>query len=271
MARWDRPDGARDSPNSSNAALSSVARSSEDVATEAPSDVKPSNDTKLHRRISMTERLSGNADNERRARKENNTERLRYIIDEPQLRSLFREFLRANFCEENLSFYLDVQDFKKKFNITSSAVAATANTPAALAAAASSSTSSSSTPRQQKVTPGQLAMERHHESLVHMAVVIYNTYLAPSSQCELNIDHGLRNELSGYLSDVITNLTGKAFQGRVEIEQANAFNATQLNTMIRLYERIQTHVFRLMATDSVPKVSSSLVCVDRISRRPPVH
>ena len=25
--------------------------------------------------------------------------------------------------------------------------------------------------------------------------------------------------------------------------------------MIRLYERIQTHVFRLMATDSVPKVS----------------
>ena len=40
----------------------------------------------------------------------------------------------------------------------------------------------------------------------------------------------------------------------VELEQANAFNATQLQTMIRLYERIQTHVFRLMATDSVPKV-----------------
>jgi hypothetical protein len=39
----------------------------------------------------------------------------------------------------------------------------------------------------------------------------------------------------------------------VEPEQANAFNATQLHTIIRLYERIQTHVFRLMATDSVPK------------------
>lgn len=189
----------------------------------------------------MTERMSANTDNDRKSRKENNTERLRYIIEEPQLRSLFREFLRANFCEENLSFYLDVQDFKKKFNITSSAVAATGMPPMA-------------TPRQ-KVTPGQAAMERHHEALVHMAVVIYNNYLAPSSQCELNIDHGLRNELSGYLSDVVTSLTGKAFQGRVEIEQANAFNATQLNTMIRLYERIQTHVFRLMATDSVPKVS----------------
>ena len=40
------------------------------------------------------------------------------------------------------------------------------------------------------------------------------------------------------------------------MEQANAFNATQLQVMIRLYERIQTHVFRLMATDSVPKVGN---------------
>ncbi len=183
----------------------------------------------------MTEKLNAH-DGEKRMHKENNTERLKHIIEEPQLRSLFRDFLRANFCEENLSFYLDVQDFKRKFNITSSAVAAVP------------------LPRGAKITPGQAAMERHHESLIQIAFVIYNTYLAPSSQCELNIDHGLRNELSGYLNDVITNLTGKAFQGKVEMEQANAFNATQLQTMIRLYERIQTHVFRLMATDSVPKV-----------------
>ena len=187
----------------------------------------------------MTEKLTAN-EGERTAHKENNTERLKHIVEEPQLRTLFREFLRANYCEENLSFYLDVQDFKRKFNITSSVVAAS---PGGI--------------RSAKGTPGQAAMEKHHESLIHMAFVIYNTYLAPSSQCELNIDHGLRNELSGYLSDVITNLTGKAFQGRVELEQANAFNATQLQMMIRLYERIQTHVFRLMATDSVPKVSSA--------------
>lgn len=187
--------------------------------------------------MSLTEKLNGSHDSDKKGRKENNSERLKYIIEEPQLRNLFREFLRSNFCEENLSFYLDVVDFKRRFNLTSSAVAAAA--PARPGA---------------KATPGQAAMERHHESLIQMAFVIYNTYLAQSSQCELNIDHGLRNELSGYLSDVITNLTGKAFQGRVEMEQANAFNATQLQTMIRLYERIQTHVFRLMATDSVPKV-----------------
>jgi len=170
--------------------------------------------------------------------KESNTDRLRYILDEPALRSLFREFLRGNFCEENLSFWLEVQDFKRKFNITSSAIAAG---------------SSAGRPGTGKNTPGQAAMEKHHEALIQMAFVIYNTYLAPSSQCELNIDHGLRNELVAYLNEVMTDLTGKAFQGRVEPEQANAVNATQLQTMIRLYERIQTHVFRLMATDSVPK------------------
>lgn len=210
-------------------------RSSEDGAAEGSGDVK-SSDAKLHRRISMTERLNIQ-EGERRAHKENNTERLHHIIEEPQLRTLFRDFLRENFCEENLAFYLEVQDFKRKFNITSSAVAAMP-----------------SNPRNAKVTPGQAAMEKHHETLIRTAFEIYNTYLAPSSQCELNIDHGLRNELANYLNEVITNLTGKAFQGRVEMEQANAFNATQLQVMIRLYERIQTHVFRLMATDSVPKV-----------------
>jgi len=89
--------------------------------------------------------------------------------------------------------------------------------------------------------------------LINTAFFIYNKYLAPSSQCELNIDHGLRNELSKYLEDVVTSMSGKVFQGQVDPEQANSFNATQLQTMIRLYERIQTHVFRLMATDSVPK------------------
>ncbi|KAH8105494.1 regulator of G protein signaling [Cristinia sonorae] len=236
-ARWDLPDGSRDSPNNSSANLS-VARSSEDPSEEASANGRSASDARIHRRASITDRLNAAKEEDKKAaaHKESNTERLKYIIEEPQLRSLFREFLRANFCEENLSFYLEVQDFKRKFNITSSAMAST--TPGV---------------RGQRATPGQAAMERHHESLIQMAFVIYNTYLAPSSQCELNIDHGLRNELSGYLSDVITNLTGKAFQGRVEMEQATAFNATQLQTMIRLYERIQTHVFRLMATDSVPK------------------
>ncbi|KAM5532719.1 hypothetical protein V8D89_013611 [Ganoderma adspersum] len=237
LARWDMPDGARPSPNNSTANVSSAARTSEDHSVDASTTEGPvSNDAKIHRRISMTEKLNASYDADKKAHKESNTDRLKFIMEEPQLRALFRDFLRSNFCEENLSFYLDVQDFKKSFSTTSSAIAVNPVTG-----------------RGGKTTPGQVAMEKHHEALIQKAFIIYNTYLAPSSQSELNIDHGLRNELSGYLSDVIQSLTGKTFQGRVELEQANAFNATQLQTMIRLYERIQTHVFRLMASDSVPK------------------
>jgi len=197
---------------------------------------KPNTDTRIHRRISLAEKLNATYEPvEKKASKESNTDRLRFILEEPALRSLFRDFLRGNFSEENLSFWLDVQDFKRKFNITSSAMAVA--------------------PRPGARVPGQAAMERHHESLINTAFIIYHTYLAPSSQCELNIDHGLRTEMAKYLDEVVTNLTGKAFQGRIEPAQANAFNATQLQAMIRLYERIQMHVFRLMATDSVPKVS----------------
>ncbi|KAF8900026.1 regulator of G protein signaling domain-containing protein [Mucidula mucida] len=233
LAHWDN---ARlgESPSASS---SNLATERSSVDKSAGDHEKKGGDAKIHRRISMAEKLNANYDaaEKKNSQKESNAERLRYILEEPGLRSLFREFLRSNFCEENLSFWLDVEDFKRKFNITSSAVAVTAPRPGG------------------KNTPGQQAMERHHESLINTAFVIYHTYLAPSSQCELNIDHGLRNELSKYLEDAVTNLTGKSFQGRVEPEQANAFNATQLQTMIRLYERIQTHVFRLMATDSVPR------------------
>lgn len=218
IARWDII--TKESPNNSTTNVSSAQR----VSLEG-------DDSKLHRRTSATEKPR---DGDKKVIKESNTDRLQHIIGEPALRSRFREFLRDNFCEENLSFWLEVEDFKKKFSITSSAMA-------------------SGPSRAIAKTSGQAAMERHHEVLIHIAFEIYNTYLAPSSQCELNIDHGLRNELSAYLNEVMTGLTGKAFQGRVELEQASAFNATQLQSLIELYKRIQTHVFRLMATDSVPK------------------
>jgi hypothetical protein len=37
------------------------------------------------------------------------------------------------------------------------------------------------------------------------------------------------------------------------------FQANQVQTTMRLYERIQGYIFRLMATDSVPRVSPPLV------------
>lgn len=40
-----------------------------------------------------------------------NTSRLQYILNDPSLRLLFREYLAASFCEENLAFYLDVTEY----------------------------------------------------------------------------------------------------------------------------------------------------------------
>jgi len=63
------------------------------------------------------------------------------------------------------------------------------------------------------------------------------------------------NAGNGGKSSSSSTLSSK--DGKVDLEHApmqmHNFNATQLQTMIKLYERIQTHVFRLMATDSVPK------------------
>lgn len=88
--------------------------------------------------------------------KDSHTARLKQILDDTALRSVFREFLRSNFCEENLNFWLEVQEFKRKFTTTSSAVAA----PASGKGAKSS---------------GPSAMERHQQDLINQAFVIYNS------------------------------------------------------------------------------------------------
>jgi GTPase-activating protein SST2 len=234
VAHWD----GTDSPSSSTANLHTTRSSTDD-------DKK--GDTKLHRRVSVAGGLDSAYDTEKAKVKESHTDRLKYILEEPTLRSLFRDFLRTNFCEENLAFWLAVQEFRRRFQTTSSAAAVNMNEH------------NTAKKGNAKATPGQAAMERHHEQLIQTACEIYNSYLARSSPSELNIDHALRLELAEYLGSVLSGITGKAYNGRLEVEQANAFNATQLQALIKLYERIQAHVFRLMATDSVPKVSGVLV------------
>lgn len=229
--------------------------------------------------------------------RDSNTNRLKNILDEPALRSLFREFLRQNFCEENLSFWLDVQDFKRRFHTTSSAVAV--QTPAKdksgvgrrLGRSVTGALAGANKDKTEEDGQGLNAMEKHQQDLVSMAFVIYDTYLAPSSPCELNIDHNLRTELILYMNKVLADakisssssqtaspststlqlsgtLTGSdsphGHAGEAAtIEERKAavvskrlripLHASQLQVMVRLYERIQDYIFRLMATDSVPR------------------
>ncbi|KAL5636590.1 hypothetical protein ACGC1H_000518 [Rhizoctonia solani] len=266
-ARWDYParstgSGARGSPNTSQTNLHSSERPSTEGSHEGivseitygpgagpqgPETLATATEAKIQRRASVAEKMRDGYQGQDRIRSESSAERLKRVLEEPALRALFREFLRGNFCEENLSFWLEVQDLKRRFTTTSTAAAAAH--PLHGAASPNSRPSSAKTP-----TPGQQAMEKHHEALVQFTFLIYNTYLAPQSQCELNIDHALRNELYAYVDDIIVdNGFQRTGPGNIGPKEAASFNATQLQNLIKLYERIQLHVFRLMATDSLPK------------------
>ncbi|KAF3165754.1 hypothetical protein TWF751_009011 [Orbilia oligospora] len=133
--------------------------------------------------------------------RETNTTRLSCIVHDPALRLLFREFLRETLCEENLTFWIDVNDFQLQFK-------------------------------------NQTTLDNIRETLAY-AYGIYNAFLAPGSPCELNIDHTLRQELAS----TMTRAVAKDQQGMLG----------SLREVANLFEKAQEQVFKLMASDSVPK------------------
>lgn len=148
--------------------------------------------------------------------RDSNTQKLDKILNDPALRLLFRENLRDTHCEENLSFYLDVDEFLK-----SCKSAIKANSPS----------------RNQKgAPPGNLDAVKE---TMASAYGIYNAFLAPGSPCELNIDHLLRNQLA-------TRMTKAVGQDAAMVES--------LKEVTKLFEEAQLSVFKLMASVRVPPV-----------------
>ncbi|CZR62379.1 related to developmental regulator flbA [Phialocephala subalpina] len=151
--------------------------------------------------------------------RDSNTQKLDKILNDPALRLLFRENLRDTHCEENLSFYLDVDEFLK-----SCKSAIKANSPS----------------RSGKGSPAG-NLDAVKETMAS-AYGIYNAFLAPGSPCELNIDHLLRNQLA-------TRMTKAVGQDAAMVES--------LKEVTKLFEEAQLSVFKLMASDSVPKFMKS--------------
>jgi hypothetical protein len=109
--------------------------------------------------------------------KDSNTQKLDKILTDPALRLLFRENLRDTHCEENLSFYLDVDEFLNQCNGALKAKAA-----------------------------GVVDKDRVNEAIkeaMASAYGIYNAFLAPGSPCELNIDHTLRSHLATRMTKAV--------------------------------------------------------------------
>ncbi|KKA30338.1 hypothetical protein TD95_002255 [Thielaviopsis punctulata] len=145
--------------------------------------------------------------------RDSNTQRLDKILNDAALRLLFRENLRETHCEENLSFYMDVDEF-----VQSCRLAIRNN-------------------QKNSATSAETIKE-----IMAQAYGIYNAFLAPGSPCELNIDHQLRNNLATRM----TKAVGK------EVTMVET-----LQDVMSLFEDAQTAVFKLMASDSVPKFLKS--------------
>ncbi|KAI3397746.1 hypothetical protein diail_10399 [Diaporthe ilicicola] len=142
--------------------------------------------------------------------RDSNTQRLDKILGDPALRLLFRENLRETHCEENLSFYIDVDEFVR---------------------------SCKQAIRHAQKNPTSTSMDGIKE-IMAQAYGIYNAFLAPGSPCELNIDHQLRSNLA-------TRMTKAVGQDVAMIDT--------LHEVTALFEDAQMAVFKLMASDSVPK------------------
>jgi uncharacterized protein involved in tolerance to divalent cations len=152
--------------------------------------------------------------------RDSNTQKLDKILNDAALRLLFRENLRDTHCEENLSFYLDVDEFLKACK-------------SAIKGASASRAGKGQSPQ---------GLEMVKETMAS-AYGIYNAFLAPGSPCELNIDHLLRNQLA-------TRMTKAVGQDAAMIES--------LKEVTKLFEEAQISVFKLMASVSyaLPKIPS---------------
>jgi hypothetical protein len=150
--------------------------------------------------------------------KESNSARLKVILENPKLRSPFKDFLRANFCEENLDFWIDYNTLRRKCRNQSPAL------------------------------PSQ-----NQKDLLEDAYDIWSTYLAPGSSCELNVEHSLCQEMARIVNSVVTVLPAYPGQGKPTILITASSASQSLRMMIKLFDRVNEHICRLMASDSVPK------------------
>lgn len=159
--------------------------------------------------------------------KETNATKLRQILEDPTLLILFRDHLRQQFCEENIAFWLAHRELSQKYRA---------------------------------VFDAQKLGQPHsgQRDLLNHAFSIYDSYLGPSAPNELNISHTLHQEIIQYMDALVATVNDRsqraaaaANAGRKSDRPLNARQS--LLDIVNLFEKVYDHVYRLMATDSVPK------------------
>ncbi|KAI8139438.1 hypothetical protein BJV82DRAFT_627234 [Fennellomyces sp. T-0311] len=155
--------------------------------------------------------------------------KLRLILEDPLLRMYFREFKKSHFCEENVNIWVDYYNIRRKCK--------RGNVPT--------------------------------KEILRDAYALYDTYIAPDANLEVNIEHGLRQEIIVYVathftvyandgqqtqpSNVPFVVTALHHQQRQVTVIVNGSTTQCLKGLLRMYDLVIQHICRIMAQDSVPK------------------
>lgn len=195
-----------------------------------------------------------------------NTTRLNLILSNATLRDLFKSFLKQNICEENLSFYLEVLDYRSKFNTLINSTRAYTQ-------------SISSSGQDPAPAPHPSTLRELEKQICTQAFAIHETYLVSGAPRELNLPHQMRSDITSYMQAVVRNMEtpdnnrslptapttplspsqGDDDSGDGSSPDASGSNAGGQRELIHisLFDRIHEHIFRLMSTDSVPKFTKT--------------
>ncbi|EPB84695.1 hypothetical protein HMPREF1544_08568 [Mucor circinelloides 1006PhL] len=151
--------------------------------------------------------------------KESNCIKLKAVLKDAHFRSLFRDFLESNYCTENLDFWIDHDNLRRKC----------------------------------RRHPGQSIVNQ--KQLLEDAYALWETYLMPgTTHCELNIDHTLRQDMAEEISNIVTLVhTFTPGQTRPMVIISTHSTAQSLSAILNWFDKVNDQICRLMASDSIPK------------------
>lgn len=169
--------------------------------------------------------------------------KLRQILEDPLSRMYFRDFVKSQFCEENVNIWVAYHNLRRKCS----------------------------------------QHPKRHKELLRDTYAIYDTYLSPTAATEVNIDFGLRQEIIAYVTDHFVPVHhNRTVDGHVPFVSnglhhtpqqvtiiVNGHTAECLRTLLKLYDRVNEHICRIMAQDSVPKFIKTEKYKNLMSKTPP--
>lgn len=172
--------------------------------------------------------------------KDSQWRRLRQILEDPLVRMYFRDFMKANFCEENINFWVDYYNLRKK----------------------------------------SYNGRTHQNDLLSDAYAIYDNYLSANARSEVNIDHALRQEIIRLVEATFSVVAGTAtdlpFAANTAVQTQTAVVVTgaggpTLRSMLSLYDRVNDHICRIMAQDTVPRFVKTQKFKDLLAKNPAIR